>query len=566
MLLANRYQIVRMLGEGGFGQTYLAEDTQMPSKRLCVIKQLKPVNAEPAVYQVIQDRFQREAAILEKLGERHSQIPELYAYFSDAGQFYLVQEWIEGETLEQLVTNQTTFDEGVVRKILLDLLPVLEFIHAQGMIHRDIKPENIILRKFDRASVLIDYGAVRETMGTVFNSRGNPTSSIVIGTPGYMPAEQAAGRPIPSSDLYSLGLTAIYLLTGKPPQMLESDPQTGEIIWQQYAPQLSPEFAAVLTQMVRSHPRDRYSSATQLRFALESPSATPQAAQTVPATLITPPAQTSQVGTAVIGSNPSTVAIGSSPSVLSNSSPNRSKLMIAGIVGSGLLSVAIVASFLLNRDNRVVPTAIAQSPSPTPTASPSASPSGSNPPDQGNSPADTPVVRRSPNPVASSAPTRTPQNIDESVILNGNPGDQIAIYSQPSTRSSSPHYGVPGDLVLATQQVEGDDQTPWYYVKFASGAQGWLQKSQTRSAPNTPSARPEFPLPATLIGQSPGSRVNIHELASTSSPIKGYGLVGDRVIVQNREDQAADGRLWYFVQFRSGAQGWVREDFIRGDD
>ncbi|MBE9010527.1 serine/threonine protein kinase, partial [Pseudanabaenaceae cyanobacterium LEGE 13415] len=326
MLLANRYQIIRMLGEGGFGQTFLAEDIQMPSKRICVIKQLKPMATESAIYQVVQERFQREAAILERLGENHSQIPKLYAYFSHEGKFYLVQEWIEGETLEARVAQQGRLSEAEVRNILITLLPVLELIHNQGMIHRDIKPENIILRHLDRTPVLIDFGAVRETMGTVYNSRGNPTSSIVIGTPGYMPPEQAAGRPIPSSDLYSLGLTAIYLLTGRMPQTFDTDPQTGEILWQQSAPNLSPDFAAVLNQMVRSHPRDRFSSAAEVRSALESP---------LQATL--PPAQPSEVHTAVIHSRPSTV----SPDMPQNS--DRTRLILAAVAGGGLLTDEIAA-------------------------------------------------------------------------------------------------------------------------------------------------------------------------------------------------------------------------------
>ncbi|MBW4442665.1 MAG: protein kinase [Plectolyngbya sp. WJT66-NPBG17] len=539
MLLANRYQIVRMLGEGGFGQTFLAEDTQMPSKRMCVIKQLKPVNSEPAVYQVIQDRFQREAAILEKFGEKHSQIPKLYAYFSDAGQFYLVQEWIEGETLEQLMTNQTAFDESAVRKILLDLLPVLEFIHSQGMIHRDIKPENIILRKFDRASVLIDYGAVRETMGTVFNSRGNPTSSIVIGTPGYMPAEQAAGRPIPSSDLYSLGLTAIYLLTGKTPQMLESDPQTGEIIWQQFALRLSPEFKTVLAQMVRSHPRDRYSSAAQLQSVLE------------PGAVAIPPSEASQVGTAIMGSNPSTAVMSSTPN------RNRSKLIVAGIVGGGLLTAAIAASLLLNRDNPPAPIVQSPSPSITPTPSPSVQTSPLTVP----SPSESPVVRRSPSPIAS--PTETPQeapSISIPVALEGIAGGQVRVYSQPSTRSTSPHYGLTGDRVTALREMEGKDGDLWYFVKFSSGAEGWVQQEQTRSA-NEPPKVAEFPRSAQLVGQASGSRVNLRSAPSTSANSPSYGLIGDQVVAL-QQAQGDDGKLWYFVQFPSKAAGWVREDLV----
>ncbi|MEC4983544.1 MAG: serine/threonine-protein kinase [Oscillatoria sp. PMC 1068.18] len=268
-LLNNRYQIIRTLGSGGFSETFLAEDTQMPSARRCVIKQLKPANNNPQLYQLVQERFAREAAILERLGEANSQIPKLYAYLAEAGQFYLVQEWIEGDTLTQLVQKQGTLSESTVKEILISILPVLDYVHGQQIVHRDIKPDNIIIRSRDRVPVLIDFGAVREAMGTTLSSQGNYTSSIVIGTPGFMPSEQAAGRPLYSSDLYSLGLTAIYLLTGRIPQDLASNPQTGEVIWQQYAPQISEAFATVLNKAVMSHPRERYYTAEEMLAALQ---------------------------------------------------------------------------------------------------------------------------------------------------------------------------------------------------------------------------------------------------------------------------------------------------------
>ncbi|MFM6008366.1 MAG: serine/threonine protein kinase, partial [Sphaerospermopsis kisseleviana] len=153
------------------------------------------------------------------------------------------------------------FTESAVREILINILPVLDYIHTQHIVHRDIKPDNIILRHDDSKPVLIDFGAVRESMGTVLNSAGNPTSSIVIGTPGFMSSEQAAGRPVYSSDLYSLGLTAVFLLTGKKPQQLETDSQTGEILWRHYLHDLEPNIAKVIDKSIAYHPRDRYSTA-----------------------------------------------------------------------------------------------------------------------------------------------------------------------------------------------------------------------------------------------------------------------------------------------------------------
>lgn len=267
-LLNNRYRIIQTLGRGGFGETYLTEDTHMPSGRKCVLKQLKPIVKQPKTPLWMKERFQREAAILEQLGEGHEQIPRLYAYFSEDDKFYLVQEWIEGLTLDQYWEKEGNLHRDEVRQILVQLLPVLDYVHSRRIIHRDIKPENIILRQGDHLPFLIDFGAVKEAMATEINQGSSSTYSASIGTPGYMSSEQAAGRPIYSSDLYSLGLTAIFLLTGKSPNELETDPRNGEIIWQEHAFNLDPELAAVLDKAIRFHPRDRFSTAQEMLAAL----------------------------------------------------------------------------------------------------------------------------------------------------------------------------------------------------------------------------------------------------------------------------------------------------------
>lgn len=270
MLLNNRYQIIRVLGSGGFGNTFLAEDTQMPSQRRCVIKQLKPIENNPQIYQLVQERFGREAAILEELGGVSEQIPTLYAYFYLSDKFYLVQEWVEGDTLTAKVQQQGLFNESGVKEILSNILPVLQFVHSKRIVHRDIKPDNIILRHSDNKPVLIDFGAVRETMTTVVNSQGSLTRSIIIGTPGYMPSEQAAGRAVYSSDLYSLGLTIIYLLSGKSPQQLETDSGTGEIVWESDVGNISPSFATIINKAIAFHPRERFSTALEMLEALQN--------------------------------------------------------------------------------------------------------------------------------------------------------------------------------------------------------------------------------------------------------------------------------------------------------
>lgn len=268
-LLNHRYRVLQTLGAGGFGETFLALDTQMPSTRRCAIKQLKPMTDKPQFYHKIQERFQLEAKMLEKFGDSCDRIPRLYAYFEEAGHFYLVQEWIKGETLTRRVQTQGILSEAEVYQILMNLLPVLQYIHSYGIIHRDIKPDNIMLRHRDGQPILIDFGAVKQIMGTILDSQGNSASSLIVGTSGFMASEQAMGRPLYSSDLYSLGLTAIYLLTGKIPQELGVDQKTGEIRWEDHIHYLSPGLTAILNKATRFHPRDRYETAAQMLTDLQ---------------------------------------------------------------------------------------------------------------------------------------------------------------------------------------------------------------------------------------------------------------------------------------------------------
>lgn len=279
-LLNHRYKILEALAEGGFGQTFLAEDTQMPSRRRCVIKRLKPVLSQPEIAQIVQQRFTREAAVLDMVGKQHSQIPTLYAYFVTAGQFYLVQEWIKGESLQ--VSEIQQWSEAAVRKLLIELLSAIAHIHSLNVIHRDIKPSNIIVRKADRLPCLIDFGAVKEVMTTIITASGQHKSSIAIGTAGYMPPEQTAGRPTFASDLYSLGMTAICLLTGKGPLQLERDRTTNHLLWQQYVPTVSDSLAQVLSRSVSLYAQNRYTTATDMLSALTNPVVSVRPAMTVP--------------------------------------------------------------------------------------------------------------------------------------------------------------------------------------------------------------------------------------------------------------------------------------------
>jgi serine/threonine protein kinase len=265
-LLNNRYQILSELGRGGFGHTFLAEDAHLPSRRRCVIKQFKPPTNDLSLLPQLQESFGREASILERVGEEHSQIPKLYAYFVEDEQFYLVQELVDGQTLGQLVRTKGPLKSAVVREIVSSLLEILDYLHARDIIHRDIKPDNIIHRNRDSKPVLIDFGTVKETVTTVYDEHG-ARRSLIMGTPGYMAMEQAAGLAIYSSDLYSLGWTTIFLLTGKEPHELV-DRRTGENHWRRFAPDVDYDLAAVIDKAVQAVSRDRYASAREMLQAL----------------------------------------------------------------------------------------------------------------------------------------------------------------------------------------------------------------------------------------------------------------------------------------------------------
>ncbi|NES24963.1 MAG: serine/threonine protein kinase, partial [Symploca sp. SIO3E6] len=201
LLLRERYRALRVIGQGGFGKTFLAEDEDKPSKPKCVIKQFLPQVQGSNSIQLAARLFEQEAVRLDDLG-KHSQIPELLAHFEQNGQLYLVQEFIDGENLLQELGKKGKFDETQIRQLLSSLLPVLQFVHEHQVIHRDIKPENIIRRRGDGQLVLVDFGAAKFATGTALLRTGT-----VIGTPGYIAPEQGVGRTDFSSDLYSLGVS-----------------------------------------------------------------------------------------------------------------------------------------------------------------------------------------------------------------------------------------------------------------------------------------------------------------------------------------------------------------------
>jgi eukaryotic-like serine/threonine-protein kinase len=265
-LLDRRYLIAQRLSSGGFGETYLAQDTRIPGQPACVVKQLKSASTNPAHQEKSRQLFNREAEALAKLGD-HDQIPRLLAYFTEGDEFYLVQEFVEGQTLEAELGQ--LWSEWQVIQLLQEVLVVLAFVHAQGVIHRDIKPANIIRRQRDGKLILIDFGAIKEVRVL---PNGGAYSAVApgtrIGTIGYMPAEQARGKPRPGSDLYALGMIAIQALTGLHPTRFEDDSVTGEARWQHLV-QITPGLLHVLSQLTRYNVRHRYQTATEALEAVQ---------------------------------------------------------------------------------------------------------------------------------------------------------------------------------------------------------------------------------------------------------------------------------------------------------
>ncbi|MBF2064315.1 MAG: protein kinase [Calothrix sp. C42_A2020_038] len=283
-LLAGHYKVLKVLGEGGFGQTYIVEDIHLPGHPQCVLKHLKPTCTDPQALETSRRLFQREAESLQQLGN-YDQIPRLLAYFEENQEFYLVQELIRGHTLSHELIPGQKWTEGQVISMLTEVLRILEVVHSQGVIHRDIKPDNIIRRASDNKLVLIDFGAIKQLRNSSVISSHQQRVTITIGTPGYMPSEQIRRLPRPSSDIYALGMMGIQALTGVNPRELQDDPNTGEILWQHLVP-VTPGLAAVLGKMTRYHFKDRYQTVAEtlealqeLRQIVEAPTVTPMISQ-----------------------------------------------------------------------------------------------------------------------------------------------------------------------------------------------------------------------------------------------------------------------------------------------
>ena len=379
--LQNRYRVLQLLGQGGFGRTYLAEDVGRFNEK-CAVKELEPQQGDQFSEKALQ-LFQREATILYNI--EHPQIPKFQAIFEENQRLFLVQDYIDGVTyrdlLNQRLAQGLTFSEAEVRQFLRQMLPVLAHIHSKGIIHRDISPDNIMQRRADGLPVLIDFGVVKEVM-TRIQPSGSLSQFTSVGKLGYSPSEQMqSGRAYPSSDLYALAVTAIVLLTGKEPQELFDD-----VNLQWNLPNtLSPGLLQVLQRATSYRPGDRYQSVSEMAQALGAAGIVPRPPAPAPAPLpsqmrtvaVGRPYQPTQVTAPAPGPvYPVPLPVAESPSLWENP---WAVAVIGGVLAllAGLGGWMVVS--LLNRTPAPTPVpspelTLNPTPTPTPTPTPENSP------------------------------------------------------------------------------------------------------------------------------------------------------------------------------------------------
>jgi serine/threonine protein kinase len=277
-----------MLGQGGFGRTFLAVDEDKPKNQTCVIKQLYPQAQGTDNLEKAAKLFQQEAEQLDEL-EDHPQIPKLLAYFTEGGYQYLVQEYIDGQDLDKILETQGKFSEKQIRDILQQILPILQHLHERNIIHRDIKPENIIRRR-DGKLILVDFGAAKQ----IANAASSVTGTI-IGSVGYVSLEQVKGKARPNSDIYSLGATCVRLLTQIEPTRLFEAITEGK--WRnQLKASIDWELDRILDKMLAVLYQERYQSAGEVlrdlqpaKAASSSPPSKPKSPSTTKSSQKQPP-------------------------------------------------------------------------------------------------------------------------------------------------------------------------------------------------------------------------------------------------------------------------------------
>jgi serine/threonine protein kinase len=272
LLLKDRYRPLHQIGSGGFGRTFLAIDLHIPSQPQCVIKQLSFPDTNQSTFAKAVALFRQEAVRLDEL--RHPQIPQLLAHFEQRNYLYLVQEFITGKTLAQELHQDGVLNEVQIWQVLESLLPVLQFVHAHQVIHRDIKPANIMRRSAGGELVLIDFGVAKQFTATALLQTGT-----TIGSPEYMPPEQTRGKATPASDLYSLGVTCLHLLTGISPFDL-FDVSKDRWAWRDYlirGRDVSDRLGEILDKLIQNALSQRFQSAEEVLAAMKPQSAKPAA-------------------------------------------------------------------------------------------------------------------------------------------------------------------------------------------------------------------------------------------------------------------------------------------------
>jgi len=368
--LSDRYVIIRQVGQGGFGRTYLAEDMNR-FREYCVLKEFSPVVQTPDAIQKAQELFEREATVLYKL--EHPQIPrfrELLPINLEGKEYlFLVQDYVQGTTYSSLLNTQqqqgVKFSETAVRQLLEQILPVLQYIHSMGVIHRDISPDNLILRSSDQLPVLIDFGGVKQVAANLASQyyqsgQNTPISGTLLGKVGFAPPEQMqTGLVYPHSDLYALAVTVLVLLTGKMPQEI-IDTQTLQWQWRREV-RLSPLLGQVLDRMLSYKPGDRYQTANQVLDALNY----------------------QRVSSPMSGSLTSQTMAISQPSTPITSTPETTGVWTTTNIMMVTMAIFTSAGLLWwGFNNRYQPTDTPSVTSPTPTTTPSVDPTANYSPEE----------------------------------------------------------------------------------------------------------------------------------------------------------------------------------------
>ena len=289
-ILRQRYRIIERIGGGGFGDTYLAIDLDFPGKRKCVVKHLAPQNAAPEAVAIAKRLFKTEAECLSRLGE-YDRIPRLYSYFEEDEQFYLVEEFIQGQNLASEFHSGKKWSEEETFNFLQELLEILTVVHQEDTIHRDIKPANIMRRDGDGKLVLIDFGAVKEILNV--DRQGKADLTVGIGTDYYMAPEQAMGRPGKYSDVYAVGILGIQALTGLASRDLPQDSDKLREVLDELQIQISPQLTSVLSKMISFQPQNRFADAAAALEALIPVDISEPLRESVSNDIIEPPTKTS---------------------------------------------------------------------------------------------------------------------------------------------------------------------------------------------------------------------------------------------------------------------------------